>query len=96
MSDAAVKVYVYHGAQRMGLVRGITSLQWMPEWADVGEIKMVCALSDANRRLLQQWATLYNPDTPGIAAIVTAARRDSFLYFTGVGMSPVRISGASW
>lgn len=73
---AKVKVYVYHGAQRMGLVRGITSLQWMPEWADVGEIKMVCALSDANRRLLQQWATLYNPDTPGIAAVITALTSD--------------------
>lgn len=76
MSDAAVKVYVYHGAQRVGLVGNISSLQWMPEWADVGEIKMVCALNARNRRLLQQWDTLYNPDTPEIAAVITALTSD--------------------
>lgn len=76
MSDA-VKLYVYHGAQRAGLVGDISSLQWMPEWADAGEIKLVCALTDKNRALLQLWEILYNPDTPELAAVVTALTYDA-------------------
>lgn len=77
MSEDAVKVYVYHGAQRVGLVGNVTSLQWMPEWEDVGEVKMVCALTAQNQQLLQQWETLYNPDTPDLAAIIVYVNADT-------------------
>lgn len=75
--EAKVKVYVYHEGQRVGLVRGVNSLQWMPEWADVGEIKMVCALTTKNRQLLQKWETLYNPDTPNLAAVIIYVNADT-------------------
>lgn len=80
MSDdgyAKVKVYVYHEGQRVGMVRCVNSLQWMPEWSDVGEIKMVCALTTANQQLLQKWETLYNPDTPNLAAIIISVNADT-------------------
>jgi len=77
MSEDAVKVYVYHGAQRVGLVGNVISLQWMPEWEDVGEVKMVCSLTTKNRQLLQKWETLYNPDTPDLAAIIVYVNADT-------------------
>lgn len=77
MSEDAVKVYVYHGAQRVGLVGNVISLQWMPEWEDVGEVKMVCSLTTKNRQLLQKWETLYNPDTPDLAAIIIYVNADT-------------------
>ena len=77
VGNAKVKVYVYHDGQRVGMVRGVNSLQWMPEWADVGEIKMVCALTAQNQQLLQQWETLYNPDTPNLAAIIISVNSNT-------------------
>lgn len=77
MSDAKVKLYVYQGPHRVGLVREIISLQWMPEWANAGEIKLVCALTDRNRKLLQMWSTLYNPDTPDLSAVILAMTQDA-------------------
>ena len=74
---AKVKVYVYHEGQRVGMVRCVNSLQWMPEWSDVGEIKMVCALTTANQQLLKKWETLYNPDTPNLAAIIISVNADT-------------------
>lgn len=73
MSEKVIlKLYIYHGSRRVGLVESVNSLQWMPAWDDVGEFKLVCAASDKNRARLLKWTTLYNPDTPDIAAIITA------------------------
>ena len=73
MSEKVIlKLYIYHGSRRVGLVESVNSLQWMPAWDDVGEFKLVCAASDKNRARLLKWTTLYNPDTPDLAAIITA------------------------
>lgn len=82
MSDSTIekttlKLYVYHGTQRVGLVESASSLQWMPAWDDVGEFKLVCAASPQNRARLVKWATLYNPDTPELSAVVTAVYMDT-------------------
>lgn len=66
------KLYIYKDTQSVGLVESISSLQWMPAWADVGEFKLICAASAKNCRNLTKWTTLYNPDTPDLSAIVVA------------------------
>lgn len=75
--EAIVKLYIYHGTDSIGLVESITSLQWMPAWNDVGEFKLVCAPSEKNRTRLIKWATLYNPDTPQLAAVITAVKTET-------------------
>lgn len=72
-----LKLYIYRDSRRVGLVESVNSLQWMPAWDDVGEFKLVCAASEKNRARLVKWATLYNPDTPGIAAIITAVNTET-------------------
>ncbi len=64
-------LYSYQNGQRTGLIEGIESLQWMPEWQSAGEFKLVCSCSEKNRSLLTDWGMLYNPDTPNIAALIT-------------------------
>lgn len=64
-------LYAYQNRKRMGLIEGIESLQWMPEWQSAGEFKLICSCSEKNRELLIDWGMLYNPDTPNIAAIIT-------------------------
>lgn len=82
MSDTAIdrhmlKLYIYHGTRRAGLVESASSLQWMPAWADAGEFKLVCAASTKNRAGLVKWATLYNPDTPELSAVITAVNTET-------------------
>lgn len=74
MYNAALRLLVYHGAQRMGTVESADSLQWMPCFDDVGEVKLVCAATPQNRALLRTDARLYNLDTPGIAAIIVSVQ----------------------
>lgn len=76
MSDS-LRLFVYHGTTRAGLVRDAFSLQWMPEFAGLGEFKLVCALTAENLTLLQRGAALYNLDTPGLAAVVQVVEADS-------------------
>ena len=71
-----LRLYVYHGTTRVGLVQSAISLQWMPKFAEVGECKLVCPADSTNRALLVRGATLYNPDTPGLAAVVLAVEAD--------------------
>lgn len=75
-----VKLYIYSGTTSVGLVENVSSLQWMPAWADVGEFKLVCAASAKNRRNLIEWVTLYNPDTPEISAVVVAVNTEPGKY----------------
>ena len=63
-------LYSYQNKKRMGLIEGIDSLQWMPEWQSAGEFKLVCSCTPKNQSLLADWTILYNPDTPNIAAVV--------------------------
>ena len=76
MSDA-LRLYVYQNGERMGMVDSANSLQWAPAFADVGEIKLVCGATATNRAMLVQGAVLYNPDTPGLAALIVATELDS-------------------
>lgn len=64
-------LYSYQNRRRMGLIEGIDSLQWMPEWQSSGEFKLVCSCTAKNQSLLTDWTVLYNPDTPNIAAVIT-------------------------
>ncbi len=73
---SVAKLYVYKETQSVGLVESISSLQWMPAWADVGEFKLICAASAKNRRNLTKWTTLYNPDTPELSAMVVAVNTE--------------------
>ena len=76
MSDA-LRLYVYQNGERVGMVDSANSLQWAPAFADVGEIKLVCGVTATNRAMLVQGAVLYNPDTPGLAALIVATELDS-------------------
>lgn len=51
MSDA-LRLYVYQNGERVGMVDSANSLQWAPAFADVGEIKLVCGATAANRAML--------------------------------------------
>ena len=64
-------LYSYQDKRRMGLIEGIESLQWMPEWQSAGEFKLMCSCNSKNQSLLTDWSVLYNPDTPNIAAVIT-------------------------
>ena len=71
-----LRLYVYHDGVRVGMAESADSLQWMPAFDDLGEFKLVCAATETNRALLVLDAVLYNPDTPGLAAVVLAAEAD--------------------
>lgn len=71
-----LRLYVYHGSRRVGVVESASSLQWQPAFDDRGEFKLVCAATAGNRALLVEDALLYNPDTPGMAAVVMAVETD--------------------
>mgnify|MGYP002523854053 CR=1 FL=1 len=79
MSDA-LRLYVYRGASRVGLVESAGSLQWMPAFDGPGEIKLVCGATALNRAMLVQGAVLYNPDTPGLAAEILATDLETAEY----------------
>lgn len=71
-----LRLYVYHDGVRVGMAESADSLQWMPAFDDLGEFKLVCAATETNRALLVLDAVLYNPDTPGLAAVVLAVEAD--------------------
>lgn len=71
-----LRLYVYHDGVRVGMAESADSLQWMPAFDDLGEFKLVCAATKTNRALLVLGAVLYNPDTPGLAAVVLAVEAD--------------------
>ena len=71
-----LRLYVYHDGVRVGMAESADSLQWMPAFDNLGEFKLVCAATETNRALLVLDAVLYNPDTPGLAAVVLAVEAD--------------------
>ena len=71
-----LRLYVYHDGVRVGMAESADSLQWMPAFDNLGEFKLVCAATETNRALLVMDAVLYNPDTPGLAAVVLAVEAD--------------------
>ena len=63
-------LYVYDTArQRIGLVEDNRSLQWLSEYQDAGEVKLVCSATEKNRALLADGNRLYCTEQPESAII---------------------------
>ncbi len=63
-------LYVYNIArERIGLVEDIRSLQWLSEYRDAGEVKLVCSATQKNRALLSDGNRLYCTEQPESALI---------------------------
>ena len=62
-------LYVYADGARVGLVEDIRSLQWLSEFQDAGEVKLVCSATDKNKALLADGRRLYCTDQPESALI---------------------------
>ncbi len=63
-------LYVYNPArERVGLVEDVRSLQWLSEYQDAGEIKLVCSATEKNRALLVDGNRLYCTEQPESAII---------------------------
>ncbi len=61
MSIIAYKLLIYNDSKELlGNVTGIESLQWLEEYADAGEVKLVCAKTDNNVDLLKNNLLLHN------------------------------------
>lgn len=53
-------LYVYNASlERIGLVEDIRSLQWLSEYQDAGEVKLVCSATQKNTALLVDGNRLY-------------------------------------
>lgn len=64
-------IYVYNkNLERIGIVEDIASLQWLSQYQDAGEIKLICSASDKNRNLLSNGNRIYCTDQTE-SAIVT-------------------------
>lgn len=63
-------LYVYNTAlERIGLVEDSRSLQWLSEYQDAGEVKLVCSATEKNRALLADGNRLYCTEQPESAVI---------------------------
>lgn len=63
-------LYVYDPAlERIGMAEDIRSLQWLSEYQDAGEVKLVCSATAKNRALLQDGNRLYCTEQPESAII---------------------------
>ena len=72
-----MNLYVYSPEkERIGEVRGITSLQWQEVYCGVGEAKLVCGATAANRELLRNGNLLHNTDRPGLLALIVCVEVD--------------------
>nr|DAK00061.1 MAG TPA: hypothetical protein [Caudoviricetes sp.] len=55
-----MNLYVYDkNLQRAGIIEDIRSLQWLEEFQDAGEVKLVCSATGKNRTLLADGNRLY-------------------------------------
>ncbi len=71
MSTIAFKLLVYdENSTWLGEVTGISSLQWLEEYADVGDVKLVCAANDENRNILKVGARLLNTERTHITCVI--------------------------
>lgn len=72
-----MSLYVYSPAkERLGEVRGITSLQWLEEYQGTGEAKLACGATAANRALLQAGNLLLNTDRPQLLSLIQSVEVD--------------------
>lgn len=63
-------LYVYDKSLvRTGLVEDIDSMQWLSEYQDAGEVKLVCAATEKNRSLLVDGNRLWCTEQPESAVI---------------------------
>ena len=63
-------LYVYDASiARIGLVEDIDSLQWLSEYQDAGEVKLVCAATEKNLALLSEGNRLWCTEQPESAVI---------------------------
>ncbi len=56
----------------IGEARSISSLQWKECYQGVGEVKLVCAVTQNNQRILRPGALLQNPERPHLLAQIQA------------------------
>lgn len=63
-------LYVYSGAERIGVLQNEKSIQWIENYRNSGEAKIVCVATAENVALLALGNRIYNPDTRTIADIV--------------------------
>lgn len=64
------KLLCWKDGDCIGEIRRIKSLQWQEKYADVGEIKLVCAATDANLEMLQSGNLLQNTERPSLRAVI--------------------------
>ena len=70
-------LYVYNPArERIGLVEDVRSPQWLSEYQDAGEIKLVCSTTEKNRALLVDGNRLYCTEQPESAIIIRQTQID--------------------
>ncbi|MFV0412701.1 MAG: siphovirus ReqiPepy6 Gp37-like family protein [Oscillospiraceae bacterium] len=63
-------LYVYNpNMERTGLIEGTTSLQWLSEYQDAGEAKLVCSATEKNIALIKKGNRLYCTEQPESAII---------------------------
>ncbi len=91
MSTIAFKLYVYGGINAehsvcYGEVRGIDSLQWLEEYADSGEVKLVCASNANNVGIIDVGRRIINTERSKLAAVI-----DSVEYSTIDGESKMTV-----
>ena len=63
-------LYVYSGAERLGVLQNEKSIQWVENYRNSGEAKIMCAATAENVAMLSLGNRIYNPDTRTIADIV--------------------------
>lgn len=62
--------WIYDGPDRIGLLEHWTSVQWLEQYADGGEAKIVALTTPANVEMLTGDRRIYNPDTGTAARIL--------------------------
>lgn len=86
-------LYVYNAAlERIGLVEDIRSLQWLSEYQDAGEVKLVCSATPKNTGLLVDGNRLYCTEQPESAVIREAALEDKGKDATLTVRAPLSVS----
>ncbi len=75
MSTIAYKLLIYNNEKElMGNVTGIKSLQWLEEYADAGDVKLVCAKTKSNVELLKNNVLMHNTDRAHLLARVDSVQ----------------------
>lgn len=63
-------IYIYDkNRERIGIVESVSSLQWLSQYQDAGEVKLVCAANEKNQTLLCSGNRIYCTDQKESAII---------------------------